>query len=180
MKEIVKIPQEVQVEIQGLNIKVSGSNGSLERDFSNPEINKIIKIEKENNNLIVSSSSDKRKIKAYVGMIAARINEMINGVIQDYVYKLKIVYMHFPINVKISENKIIISNFLGEKTPRIAEIPKNVKVEIQGDTIIVKSPNKELAGETAARIEMATRIKARDRRVFEDGIFIVEKPGRLK
>ncbi|MFH0936330.1 MAG: 50S ribosomal protein L6 [Candidatus Woesearchaeota archaeon] len=81
-------------------------------------------------------------------------------------------------NVSIKENNIIINNFLGEKIPRKAKILPNVKVDIQGDIIVLESNNKESAGQTAANIEQATRITNRDRRIFQDGIFITEKAGK--
>jgi large subunit ribosomal protein L6 len=81
-------------------------------------------------------------------------------------------------NVEIVGNEVIIKNFLGEKIPRKSKIIENVNVEIKGDIITINSPNKELAGQTAANFETATRIKSRDRRVFQDGIFITNKAGR--
>jgi large subunit ribosomal protein L6 len=75
---------------------------------------------------------------------------------------------------------LIVTNFLGEKTPRKSLILKGVNVEIKGKEIFVTSHDKELAGQTAANIERATKVRNRDRRVFQDGIFIVSKPGDEK
>ena len=179
MKAQVKIPDGVKVDVNGLKVKVSGKNATLERDFSSPLVKGLIKIEQSNGSIDVISSVDKRQIKAYVGMIAARIAEMARGAQENYVYKLKIVFMHFPMTVKVSGDKLVVTNFLGGKAPRTVPIPKNVKVEVQGDMIVVSGPDKELTGNVAAHIENATRITARDRRVFEDGIFIVEKPSKV-
>jgi len=43
---------------------------------------------------------------------------------------------------------------------------------------VLNGPNLEDAGQTAANIERATKIKGFDPRVFQDGIYIIEKPGR--
>jgi len=79
---------------------------------------------------------------------------------------------------EIKGNEAIIKNFLGEKTPRISKIIPGVEVEINGNTIVVKSSNKELAGQVAANFETATKIRGRDLRVFQDGIYITNKSGR--
>ena len=103
---------------------------------------------------------------------------MFKGLDEKFVYKLQSCNVHFPMTLKVEKNKLIISNFLGEKTPRHAEILSGVDVEIKGQNITISSHDKESAGHTAANFEKATKIKNRDRRIFQDGIFIVEKPGR--
>lgn len=164
----VKIPEDVEVIINE-EVKVKGPKGEIKRKFDLSEI----KIEKFDNKIRVFSESERRKIKAKVGAIAAHIRNMINGVKKGYTYKLKIVYSHFPISVKVEGDKVLILNFLGERTPRIAQIVGDTKVEVKKDEIIVSGINIEEVGQTASNIEQACRIKARDRKVFQDGIWIV-------
>jgi len=175
MERIVKIPEGVNVKVEGLKISVSGKKGSLEKDFSSPLFSKVISIEKSNSSIKVSSKSDKRKIKSEVGSLAAHIKNMIKGVTEGFECKLKIVYIHFPMNVKVAGKEVVISNFLGEKAPRRAAIVGDTKVEVKGDEIIVKGIDKNEVGQTAANLERATRVPARDRRVFMDGIFVTQK-----
>lgn len=113
-----------------------------------------------------------------VGTIRAHINNMIKGVTEGFTYKLKIRYAHFPMKVSVKGNEVIIENFLGEKHPRRARIMEGVTVKISGEDVIVTGIDKEKVGQTAANIEQATRIKGRDPRVFQDGIYIVEKAGK--
>ena len=87
--------------------------------------------------------------------------------------------VHFPMNVKAEKGKLIVKSFLGETTDRIAKILEGVKVEVKGNQVVVSGFNKETAGQTAANIEKATRLTGRDRRIFQDGIFITEKCGRV-
>ena len=68
--------------------------------------------------------------------------------------------------------------FIGWKLDRIANIVPNATVKIEGNEVEVRSFDVEAAGQTAINIESATRIRNRDRRTFQDGIFITEKPGR--
>jgi len=100
---------------------------------------------------------------------------MITGVTKGFTYKLKIVFSHFPISVKVQGDKILIENFTGEKTPRIAKIVGTAKVTVKGDDVIVQGINIEDVGQTAANIEQATKIKKKDPRIFLDGIYIYER-----
>ena len=79
--------------------------------------------------------------------------------------------------VEVKGRDISVKNFLGEKIPRVSKLPEGADIEIKGDVITVKALDKELAGQTAAAIERITKIREKDRRVFQDGIFIVEKGG---
>ena len=163
--------KDVQVEIQGLKVSVSGKKGSLSRDFTSPLYDKYVKVEKTEDGAKVSSTKDTRPVKAAVGMIAAMKQTLAKGVAEGYEQKLKIVYMHFPVTVKVAGKEVVITNFLGEKSPRKAPIIGDTKVEIKGDEIVVAGIDKEQVGQTASNLETATRITARDRRVYQDGIF---------
>jgi len=170
-KEII-IPENTTAEVDKKTVKIAGEKGKLEKRF---KYFFDIKIEKKDNKIIVSSSSERKKIKAMIGTIAAHIRNMIKGVKQGYNYKLAIIYSHFPINVKVEGNKIMITNFLGEKTPRKAKILGDTKIEVKGQEVIVSGPSKEDTGQTAANIETACRLNKYDRRIFQDGIYIQEK-----
>jgi large subunit ribosomal protein L6 len=168
----VKIPQEVKVEISGNKVKVVGPKGELEKSFIIP---KDIKFEILEGSVKVSTEDERRKVKAIAGAIAAHIRNMIEGVIKGYVYKLKVIYSHFPMTIKVEKDRVIIQNFLGERKPREAKIIGNTEVEIKGQEIIVSGIDIDAVGQTAGNIEQATRIVGKDRRVFQDGIFIVSK-----
>jgi len=170
--EEIKIPENVMVEISNKRVKVTGEKGTLERTF---KYFFDIEIKKENNKISVVSESDRKKVKATVGSIAAHIKNMIKGVTKGFRYKLKIVYSHFPMNVKVEDGNVIIKNFLGERTPRIAKIVGDTKVEVKGQDIEVSGIDVESVGQTCANMENACRIVGRDRRVFQDGIWIVSK-----
>ena len=85
------------------------------------------------------------------------------------------VYAHFPISVKTKGDEIQVENFVGERSPRIAKIIGSCKVTIEGDDVIVKGVSVEDVGQTAANLELATKIKRKDQRVFLDGLYIYEK-----
>jgi large subunit ribosomal protein L6 len=152
-------------------VKVSGEKGELERSF--PE--KGIKIDLVEGKIIISSESERKKFRALVGTIAAHIRNMIEGVTKGFVYRLRVVYSHFPITVKVEGDKVLIQNFLGERVPRVAKIVGKTQVKVEGSDLIVSGINVEEVGQTAANIEQACRIIGYDRRKFMDGIYIVSK-----
>jgi large subunit ribosomal protein L6 len=100
---------------------------------------------------------------------------MIKGVTQGFEYRMKVVYSHFPMQLKVEGKKLLINNFLGEKKARYANILGETKVKTGADMVTITGINKEDVGQTAANIEQATKIKRFDPRVFQDGIYIVEK-----
>ena len=174
IEERVKIPENVQVEINNNEVVVKSGGKELRRKFEHPKI--VIK--KEGDEVVIFCEYPRRKDNAMVGTIRAHINNMIKGVTEGFTYKLKIRYAHFPMKVSVKGNEVIIENFLGEKHPRRARIMEGVTVKISGEDVIVTGIDKEKVGQTAANIEQATRIKGRDPRVFQDGIYIVEKAGK--
>jgi len=125
---------------------------------------------------VSGNKNDFKKIKSGI----AHIKNMFLGLQNPFVYRLESCTVHFPVTLKLEGDKVVISNFLGEKTPRFAQILPGVTVDIKGQKITVTSVNKESAGQTSANLEKATKIKNRDRRVFQDGIFLTERPGSTK
>lgn len=170
----IEIPEGVEAEINETTLKVSGPEGKSEKKFS---INNL-EFKKEGNKIIIGNKKATKKEKKLMNTLASHIRNMIKGVQEKFEYQLKICFSHFPINVEIKDKEVIIKNFLGEKIPRKTKILESVEVEIDKDIIKVKSVSKELAGQVAANFETATKIRKRDKRVFQDGIFIINKAGR--
>jgi len=172
--QIIKIPEEVKIDLDENVLTVRGPEGEVVKKFN---INKL-EFRKKDDSLSIGSKKATKKEKKMMNTIASHIKNMIQGVKKKWEYRLKVCYSHFPINVSIQENNAEIKNFLGEKIPRKVKIPDNVEVKIDKDIIIINSVDKEVAGQAAANFETATKIKKKDRRVFQDGIFIINKAGR--
>ncbi|MBP1909319.1 50S ribosomal protein L6 [Methanolobus bombayensis] len=171
IKKIIEIPEGVTVTMQGQVLSVTGPKGMTERNFWYPGV----KIEIEGSEVIVDSTVIKKTQKAMVGTFASHITNMIKGVTEGFEYRMKVVYSHFPMQLKVEGDRLMISNFLGEKKARNAKILGETKVKASGDEVVVTGNNKEDVGQTAANIEQTTRIKRFDPRVFQDGIYTVEK-----
>jgi len=175
MEKNISIPEGIKVSVAGTKVSVSGKNGNQEKDFASPLFAGVLKIEADGKVFKVSTAETKRKIKSEVGTVASLVQNMIEGCQKNYTAKLKVIFMHFPITVKVSGAEVVITNFLGERKARSAKILVGCKVEAKGDEIFISGNKKEDVGQTCANIERATWIKARDRRVYQDGIFTVEK-----
>ena len=178
IEKIVQIPEGVSVTITNKQVFVKGPKGELNRDFFSPRYENSIFLEKKDDKIKIYSKTDRKEFKSMIGTITAHIKNMIRGVCEGFEYILKIHYVHFPMSVEIKDNIVYIKNFLGERGPRTARIIGDTKVTVKKDEVIVSSIDREAAGKTAANIEQACRISRRDRRVFQDGIYIAKKPGR--
>jgi large subunit ribosomal protein L6 len=172
-KEVV-VPEGVNVEIARGKFKVSGTKGSMEKKF---ELNKEIKVEKVENKIKISSENERRNTKALIGTNIGHIKNAIEGVTKGFVYRLRVVYSHFPVSVKAEKEKVVISNFLGERTTRIAKIVGQTQVKIEGSDIVLSGINIEEVGQTASNLELATRIVGVDKKIFQDGIYLVSREG---
>ena len=119
-----------------------------------------------------------RKQLACVRTICSHIENMFVGVERGFLYKMRFVYSHFPINVTLTGDVVEIRNFLGEKRVRKVNLMPGVKyvrtanvkdqIELSGIDIAAVSL-------TAAQIQQATNIRAKDLRKFLDGIYVSEK-----
>ena len=170
----IEIPEGIDATIKDHEVLLKGPEGENKRTFKLGKVS----LENKDGKIIIGSKNASKKEKKIINTITAHIRNMIEGLQNKFEYKLKICFSHFPMTVEIQGNDVQIKNFLGEKIPRKSKIMVGSEAKIEGDVIIVTSCDKELAGQTAANFEKATKITKRDRRVFQDGIFITNKPGR--
>lgn len=172
MEKEVTLPEGVEAKLDGKELVIKGPKGELRRAFSHPKTNLDIK----GSTITVKSTEDRRKANAVVGAWAAHIRNMSKGVVTEWEARLKSVHSHFPIKVNVEGDKVVIQNFLGERRSRLAKVPKGVKVEVKKDEIIVTGMDKELVGQACGNIETVTKVTKRDKRIFQDGIYILGKP----
>lgn len=174
LERVIEIPENVQVEMKDSEIIIKADGKELKRIFNLPNVS----IDIADKKIRISAKNATKREGKIMGTSEAHIRNMIKGVQGDFIYKLEICNVHFPMNVKVEGETVVIKSFLGETIERVAKILGGVKVEIDGKEITVSSHDREAAGQTSANIEKATRLRGKDRRIFQDGIFITEKPGR--
>ena len=173
ISEKIAVPKGVSVEVKNTTVQIKGLKGENVKDFIIPGV----KITASNDEIMIVANKATKKEKARLYSTRAHIKNMIQGVQESYDYTLKICSGHFPMTVTLANNVLSVKNFIGEKIARTTRIPANANVKIDGTKITINSIDKEVAGKVASNIELLMKIPKRDRRVFQDGIYIVEKPG---
>ncbi len=174
--EKIEIPKGIEVTMDHNTVKVSFENKKAERTFNLTNI----KLRKEGNELILESKKATKREGAMIGTVKAHLKNILKGMKESFVYKLAIEFVHFPMTVEHDKdkNQIVIKNFLGEKKPRVCDVIPEVEIKVDKKEIEVSSHNRELAGQMAANLEKLTKVRKKDKRKFQDGIYLVEKCGR--
>ncbi len=171
LEEEISIPENIHVNVSNGKIRVKGPKGSLEKEFDTRKI----AIEKMDGKILLSVLYPDKRLKAYLYTVKSHINNMFQGVLKGYRYRLRVVQVHFPMEVEVKDRKVLIKNFTGERRPREAPIIGDVKVYMDGRDVVVEGVNKEEVGQTAANIQLATVIRDKDLRKFIDGIYIYRR-----
>ena len=165
----ITISDKVTVAKEDNTIIVNGKLGTLKKDFTRIPATVTI----NNNKIIIKPYGTRKKDIAITNTAKSIINSMIHGVEKGFAYKLKVVYAHFPISVKVKGKGIYVENFFGERSPRISRIVgDSTRVNVVGEDVIVQGPSLEHVSQTAANIESSTKLKDKDQRVFLDGLYI--------
>jgi len=167
----VDIPDGVSLSLENQKISVSGERGQVVKDFRHAGLD----LEHTGSTLRVWAVNPRKKEAALVNTIASHIRNMIKGVTEGYTYTLKIVFVHFPMTVRVQGRTLVIQNFIGERQDRYAKIAGDVKVSIQGEDVIVEGVDIEEVAQTAANIQQACKIRKKDLRKFLDGIYVYSK-----
>ena len=172
--KIIEVPEGVTVSYENRVFVAKGPKGDVSKALFFPNIDITI----EPNQVTVGAVKVGKAKKKLLGTTVAHVKNVVQGASLGYVYKLKVCSGHFPMTASLSGDTFSVKNYLGEKVPRVLKVKTGAKVQVDGENITVESPNKEIAGQVAADIEQLMRITNRDRRVFQDGIFITEKNGK--
>ena len=175
IKHVIELSEGVGAAIDAGTVSLSKDGTTISREF----IHSRLSVTMNDGNIEVFCDLPRRKEKALAGTWAAHHRNINKGLSEGFEYRLKAVYSHFPMTLKVEGSILTINNLFGERIPRKAELPwtpaeVTVKVENKTD-VIVTGVDKEKVGQTSANIERACRIRGRDRRVFQDGVYIVEK-----
>ena len=167
----IQIPDDVNVNLKGSMLHVQGPLGHVYKNFK-----KIpVVIEVNDNKILLKQSGERKKHYAIRNTAKSIIQTLCSGVVDGFTIKMKIVYSHFPVTVKVEGTKVLIENFQGERAPRISIIKGDTKVDVKGDDVIITGPVLTDVSQTAANIQLKSKVKNKDHRVFLDGIYRYSK-----
>ncbi|HVN73161.1 MAG TPA: 50S ribosomal protein L6 [Methanoregula sp.] len=167
----VRIPDGVKASLDGAQLRITGPKGQLSRNVRFPQVTVSV----DGGEVTISTESKRKEITSMVGTLEAHTKNMCRGVTDGFEYRMKVVYSHFPIQLKLQGSRLEIANFLGEKKARYARIESGVTAKVANDEVILTGIDRELVGTSAANIEHATHIRNRDPRVFQDGVYIIQR-----
>ena len=167
----IQIPENVKVNLKGDMLRVEGPLGKVYKNFK--KIPVIIEI--NNNKILLKKTGERKKYQAILNTAKSLIQTLCLGVVDGFTIKMKIVYSHFPITVSVEGKNVLIKNFQGERAPRISIIRGDTKVVTKGDDIIITGPVLTDVSQTAANIQLKSKVKNKDHRVFLDGIYKYSK-----
>jgi large subunit ribosomal protein L6 len=170
----LQLPDEVSAEIDHLDLTVDGPEGSVTRRLWYPDVS----VDVEADAVVIESDAEDAKTMSTLGTFESHVRNMFHGVTEGWEYEMEVFYSHFPMQVRAEDSEIVIENFLGERSPRRTPIHGDTEVEIDEETMTLRGPSIEDVGQTAADIEQLTRVTDKDARIFQDGVYITEKPNR--
>ncbi|KAG0142732.1 hypothetical protein CROQUDRAFT_49861 [Cronartium quercuum f. sp. fusiforme G11] len=185
MKDIYKdeelvVPEGVKVTIKARQITVEGPKGKLVKHVKH--INMDLKLLQTSKGYVIKFIvwHGGRKHVACLRTVKSLVENMITGVTKGFLYKMRTVYAHFPINVIIADDahSVEIRNFLGEKRVRQVPMLEGVSVSESKNTkdeIILEGLDIENVSQSAASIHTSCLVKNKDIRKFLDGIYVSER-----
>jgi large subunit ribosomal protein L6 len=172
--EEIELPEDVDASVEHLDLTVEGPNGNVTRRLWYPDVTVSV----TDGAVHIDTDETDAKTLATVGTFQSHVENMIHGVTEGWEYQMEVFYSHFPMQVNVEGDEVVIENFLGERAPRRAPIHGDTEVSVDGEEITLAGPNIEDVGQTAADIEQLTRVSGKDTRVFQDGVYITSKPNR--
>lgn len=176
LQKEIEVPENVKASLKGRMLAIEGPLGKTHKSFRKIPIDIAV----DGGRITLKAQGARKKDYAVLNTAGSIIKNLCAGVVDGYTIKMKVVFAHFPITVKVQNDKVLIENFQGERSARTAKIAGKTKVEPKGEDVIVTGHVLTDVTQTAANIQLRTKIKNKDHRVFLDGIYVYEKTSGIK
>ena len=168
---IIPIPDPVKISVSHKILHVQGPLGKTRKNFKKIPVDLVV----EGKNVIIRSLGTRKRDYAIFKTAESLVNTLIKGIQTGYTFKMKIVYAHFPITVKVKDGYIHVENFQGERAARVSRIFGDTKVIPKGDDVLITGSVLTDVSQTAGALQQNTKVKNKDHRVFLDGLYLYEK-----
>jgi len=145
----VNLPSGVTISVDDANVvSVKGPLGTLSQ-----KVDSDIRVEVENNEVVLSRPNDEKRLKSLHGLYRALIDNMVVGVSKGYRKDLELVGVGYRAEAKGQQLELS----LGYSHDIVMELPKEVRVETKTEkrsnpVITLSSIDKQLIGHIAAKI----------------------------
>ena len=150
-KKPIDIPQGVSAKLEGKNLEIKGSKGTL-----NMEISPLAKVEVSENEINVSRVKNNKEGSAVWGLTRALINNMVVGVSNGYEKKLELQGVGF--RMAVQGKKINLA--LGFSHPVEVIIPEGITAQVEENNVLaISGTDKQQVGQFAAEIRALKKVE---------------------
>jgi large subunit ribosomal protein L6 len=140
----IAIPGGVEVKVAGPTVSVKGPLGKL--DWS---VAPGVAVAVENGQIVVTRSSDDRRVRALHGLVRAELSNMVHGVTKGYEKSMEITGVGYKTQI---QGRTMSFN-VGYINPVTYQVPAGIDVKVDKQTIInIKGVDKRLVGQVAANL----------------------------
>ncbi|HMF33960.1 MAG TPA: 50S ribosomal protein L6 [Candidatus Lokiarchaeia archaeon] len=171
-EEVLDIPDNVDVTMDGKKVTVKGPKGTITKDYTHA---RVVTLTMQDKKITCSIFFPKKQERSMLRTVIGHIENQILGVTEGFTYKAKIVYAHFPMSVEVQGQAILVKNFIGERGSRVTHKAGDVDVKVTKEDVIISGIDKDAVAQTAANLKLICKIKKKDPRIFQDGIYVYEK-----
>jgi len=170
-KEPIAIPDEVNVELEGSRVTVTGPGGQLHQEVS-PEL----KVTVDDGTVRVERPSDEREHKALHGLTRTLIANMVEGVTKGFEKRLEIQGVGYRAALRGSELELQVGYSHTVEFPA----PEGIGFEVPApNRIVVRGIDKQLVGETAANIRKVRKPEPyKGKGIRYEGEYVRKKAGK--
>jgi len=148
-KQQIDIPSGVQVSVSADNIiTVKGPKGELKQQLANE-----LKVNIDGSVMVLERANEERQVRSFHGLYRSLVSNMVKGVSEGYETKMELI----GVGYKCVATGQMLDLSLGYSHNILFELPKEVQIETitekgKNPTIILKSHDKQLIGQVAAKI----------------------------
>ncbi len=139
----IPIPQGVEVRLDGRLVRVKGPKGELVREL-HPHVTAAV----ADGKVTVTVADPEAADRALWGLFRQLIANMVEGVAKGFEKKLEVVGVGYKVSG--SGSKLTLDVGYSHEVP--VDLPTGVTATVEKNTVTLSGADKELVGETAARI----------------------------